>query len=320
MTGVLLPVVPDQQIRQGAAATLRYLYLDGNGKAATAGHSIAVTVVNSAGTTVASGTATDATATTAGLYTFAFTGTTSLDVLTVSWNDNTFTHTTVVEIVGDYLFTLGQATAVESLADTDDQTLIDKRLIVSAEVEWICDRAFTPRARTVIVDGTNTGQIGIPSNDMGSSHDLRTITAASVGGVALTSPQLSSLIIRDQVIEWPFGSIWTTGQANVSISYTYGLDNPTVDLVDALLVRLRQRVNRPLNGIPDRATSIQIDQLGTMKLDTASRYKTGYPEVDAVYERWSNRVTDGGAAPAFGFVSYNPQWPSLYHSGTRWDR
>ncbi len=307
--------VPDQRMLQSVAGTLRWTNLDENGEETAAAGAVTVAVVNEAGTTVlASGSASLA-SNTRGTYTRSMTAanTASLGLLTATWTDagDSSTHTTRIEVVGGYLFTLGDARASHpTLASLTLDDWLALYPVVVDEVEWICDRYFTPRGRTVTLDGNADIVIDVPDND------IRSVTAVTVDGSAYTSAQLAALTFRDGKIVQPTATgaaTWSYGQANVTISYTAGMDAPPRALRDAVLERLRTRYNRPKSGIPDRATRLNITELGTMELATAGVYKTGYPEIDAVYSRWSKRTMDGKASPASGAVDFTPQAGSLYH-------
>jgi hypothetical protein len=63
----------------------------------------------------------------------------------------------------------------------------------------------------------------------------------------------------------------------------------------------------------------------TIQLAQASRLKTGNPDVDAVYDRWSLRTSatagaggsGAGLAPVSRSIDFNPQYDSLFHGGRR---
>ena len=56
---------------------------------------------------------------------------------------------------------------------------------------------------------------------------------------------------------------------------------------------------------------------GTFRLDMPDTYKTGIPEVDAVYSRYSKRDESGGKRPASRSFDADPQRDSLFHGGRR---
>jgi hypothetical protein len=79
-------------------------------------------------------------------------------------------------------------------------------------------------------------------------------------------------------------------------------------------------LNLNKSAIPDRASSYTVDG-GIYRLDMPGAFKTGLPEVDAVYARYSRRSTGTGPTgrqiPASRPLNYDPQRWSLYHGGVR---
>lgn len=315
-------VVPDQQIVAGVASTLEWTYLDENGEAAVpvdddgdGPHSGAVTVgvVRSDGTeVVADGTATSPDTTIDGRYTYLLSATLnpSLDVLTVSWAiDGTVVATTRVEVIGGFLFTVAEARAsyagLDNTAKYPTADIVKYRMITEAELNWICDRAFTPRFRRLTVDGTGTGSLLVPDND------LRAVSAVSVGGTAYGSTQLAGLkVYEHKRIDQPWGEVWEFDQENVEIAYSFGLDRPFQDLKEAALERFRELLWSKGKGLPGNASSMNGPDM-TVQFDKPSEFETGNKLVDAVYRRRSLRTTAGadGAHPTpYGrTVSYPPQ-------------
>ncbi|WP_162625006.1 hypothetical protein [Streptomyces cadmiisoli] len=73
-----------------------------------------------------------------------------------------------------------------------------------------------------------------------------------------------------------------------SITVTYGISPPPADVKRAALLRVRDLLVSVNSGIPDRAVSFQVNDMGTYQLATAGRagFETGLPEVDAILERY----------------------------------
>lgn len=312
-----MTVVPvaDQEILQGVAATLEWVNVDGDGTPTAAGGAVTVTVTKADGTAVATAQATTTDSNNVGRYTYALTAaqTATLDQLTAVWTDagDSSTHTTIVDIVGGYLFSITEARGWHgSLSDITADEFVDLRREVTDEVEWICDVSFRPRFRRLTLDGSDDVGLVVPDNR------IRTVTAVTVDGTAYTAGELAALHLGDRVID-QHEDIWPAGQGNVVVAYTYGESAPERPLRRAALDRLRTLKNKSKSGIPERALRMNLEQMGSVELDRASRYKTGYPDIDAVYGRYSLRGDEDGSAPAQGFVDFNPQYGSLFHGGRR---
>lgn len=296
---------------------------------------VTYTVTDATGDVVASGNATSAGVGT-GQYNVTLAAQSALQAGTVTFTGTIGGTVTVetdgYEIVGGFLFTLAQGRASDaSLADetkypTTD--LIAKRLEVEVECETICDRAFVPRYERVVLDGTGTSTILLRSSDPTRSvSDLRVIRSVSIAPqvdgtfVDLTAPQLAAVTwTSDGSLRRTDGNVFDEGVRNVIIEYEHGLNQPPADLVTAATTRLRSRLNFNKNGIPDRASSFTVSEGGTFRLDMPGAFKTGLPEVDAVYARYSRRTTtgvggSGRGVPASRTLSYDVQRGSMFHGG-----
>ena len=142
--------------------------------------------------------------------------------------------------------------------------------------------------------------------------------------VALTAGQLAALTTtNDGSLRRTDGASWTAGNDNIVVEYEYGADSPPAELVTAALIRFRARLNLFRSGVPDRATSWSSAEGGTYRIELPSEWRTGIPEVDAVYSRYSRRArsttagADGGSFPASRTLDYDPQYRSLFHGGRR---
>lgn len=327
------------RVARTRAATLRHTFeVDETPTDSTTTVAVAVTDAN--GANVASGNAVSAGAGT-GTYTFALPAQAQLATLTVAWSATiegaAVVETDVVEIVGGFVFSLAEGRASDRvLADTTKYTtadLLDARVEVEVELERITQRAFVPRYRRVVLDGTGSRDILLPDggDDLvagillrGVRLPVRSATMAPRIGqsfTALTAPQLAALAVtRDGLLRRTDGNVWTEGLANIVLEYEYGSDAPPEDLKRAALVRFRSRLNIHHTGIPDRAMSYTATDGGTYRLSMPGAASTGIPDVDAVYARYSrggNAGTgkDGGPVPASRTLDYSPQRWSLFHQG-----
>lgn len=293
-------------------------------------------VVDAAGASVTSGNATSAGAGT-GTYQFVLPPQSALAALTVTWSGtiggSTAVQTTFAEVVGGFLFSLQQGRdSDETLADVELYPLADlvaARLEVEAECETICDRAFVPRYDRVVLDGTGTGEVLLRHSDpVRSAADVRLVRSVKMADspdgtfTAFTAAQLADLApTSDGKLVRTGGDIFTEGRGNLIVELEYGFSRPPADLVRAALTRLRSQLNMNKSGIPDRASSFSAAEGGTFRLDLPGAFKTGVPNVDAVYSRYSRRSTGTGATgrgvPASRTLTYSPQAGALFHGGRR---
>lgn len=313
------------RVARTAAATLEHTFEVGESRTdSTATVTVAVTDTN--GDAVSSGDATSA-GTGTGRYTYTLPGQAALAALTVSWSGTlagaSVTETDTVEIVGGFFFRLFRArdsdVALANPAEYTTEQLLTARLETEVECEEICDRAFVPRYRRAVLSGTGTTDIVIPDTDLRSVRAVRVSPGAGEAFVALSTDELAAVVlVGNRELRRTDGEEWTLGAGNVVIEYEHGLDAPPEDLRRAALVRARTRLNIHRSGVPDRATSFTLAEGGTFRLDMPGPHKTGLPEVDAIYGRYSLRSGAGGRkVPASRSLNYDPQHGSLFHGGVR---
>lgn len=314
------------RVARTAAATLSHTFEVGE-TLTDSSTTVAVSVTDANGTVVSTGTASSA-GTGTGRYTYPLPGQATLSLLTVAWSGTiagaAVVETDYCEVVGGFFFRLSEARFSDtSLVNTGDYATAQlelARLETEVECEEICDRAFVPRYRRVVLDGTGTTDITLPDADLRTVRTVRISPAPGQAFVAFTVDELAAVkLVGDRELRrTEFGTEWTFGTGNVIIEYEHGFDRPPDDLRRAALVRVRTRLNIHRSGIPDRATSFTVAEGGTFRLDMPGPYKTGLPEVDAVYGRYSLRSGAGGrAVPASRSLNFDPQASSLFHGGTR---
>jgi hypothetical protein len=326
------------RVERGRTATLEHTFLVGE-TPTNSSTAVTYTVVDANGTAVTSGTASTGGT---GRYTFTLPAQSLLAHLTVTWSatiaGQPVVESDLVEVVGGFYFTLVEARASEpTFVDTAKYPSADlevSRLEVEVECERICQRAFVPRYRRVVLDGTGTPDLVLP--DGGDElvagivlRGVRTVRSAKVAPragqpyVALTAGQLAALAITaDGTLTRTDGGVWTEGRSNVVLEYEFGSDAPPADLKRMSLVRLRSRANIHRSGVPDRAISFTVAEGGTYRLSTPSAERTGIPEVDGTYARYSRggdggSGASGGGAPASRTLNFDPQYNSLFHGGRR---
>jgi len=300
--------------------------LDQDGDAAEPGGAVTVHVQKADGTDVlAAGTATSSGGT--GIRTVGLTAaqTATLELLTATWADagDSSTHTTYVEIVGGYLFTVAEARASDpTLADPGRypaSLVVAKRREVDEEFSWICDQAFTRRYRRVAVDGSGGRELRLPDNTLRAVRSVRVYDDTRSSYTAFDAGELAELTVHeDRLVERPPGKVFPWGRGNVVVEYEHGWDRPPEELKRAAITRLRYLLNAARSGIPDRATSFTSTEAGTFRLDTARPRRTGFPDIDAVLGRWSKATDDDGKlAAASAQLQYDPSYDSLFHGGRR---
>jgi hypothetical protein len=288
---------------------------------------VTVAVTDANGAAVSSGNATSAGAGT-GRYTYPLPGQATLSHLTVAWTATiagaSVVETDYCEVVGGFFFRLAEARSSDtSLVNPGDYSAAQlelARLETEVECEEICDRAFVPRYRRVVLDGTGTTDITLPDADLRTVRAARISPAPGQAFTVFTSDELAAVkLVGDRELRrTDSGNVWTFGTGNVILEYEYGFDRPPDDLRRAALVRVRTRLNIHRTGIPDRATSFTVAEGGVFRLDMPGPYKTGLPEVDAVYGRYSLRSGAGGRpVPASRSLNFDPQFFTLFHGGTR---
>lgn len=250
--------------------------------------SVTYTVNRLDGTVVASGTAGHPGP--PGVYQATVPAQASVDVLTLSWTGTVggaaVTATDTVEVVGGFLFGLAEARAMPPALDATrypTATLARKRIAVEQEAEEICGQAFVPRFARAVVDGTGASSVRLPH------VGVRALRAVSVSGSVVS---LSGLYFTASGVL--SGRSWTYGSRNVVVEYEHGWDQPPEDLKDAAMLRLRSRLSMGDSGVPQRALSFSVADGGVYRLSTPSAKRTGIPDVDGVYERYS--IDPGGFA------------------------
>lgn len=322
------------RVALSAPATLTHTFVVGE-TPTDAAAGVTVTITDANGSAVV--TAASAAHGTTGVYTYALAGQALLARYTVAWtgtfSGSTVTETDYVEIVGGFFFNLADARdsdpALRDAARFSTAALASSRQEVEDECEMICDRAFVPRYRRAVLDGSGSPDILLTdfrwAAEGRSAADVRTIRSATVAPqvgqtfVALTTTQLAALTVTaDGLLRRVDGGIWTEGVQNVVVEYEYGLNAPSSDLVRMAMVRLRDRLSIPLTGIPDRASSFTATDGGTFRLDMPDAFKTGLPMVDAVYSRYSRRsgagTGKGRPQAASRTLTYDVQTNSLFHT------
>jgi hypothetical protein len=247
---------------------------------------VAVSITDSAGVEVNTGTATAPEDPVLGVYTYVVpkTVTVDLDTYEVSWTYTLDaverTTTTQFEAVGGFLFEIADFRATDAaLADADaypSAKIREARVNAEQTIETAAHVAFVPRVSTVTLSGDDTTTLVVPD-----SH-IRSIYSVSIDAVDLTEDELAYVEIEPSgIIKRTDEKLWAKGFKNVVIRYEHGWDAPPQRIRKAaMLLAYEALVPSQLNP---RATSQSTD-LGEFRISVANMEKdrfTGIPEVDA---------------------------------------
>lgn len=284
----MFELYPAQQILRGIATSIAATLPGADGEPA-AGLTVTVTITDANGNAIA----TDAAATDDGngIYSKSLTASqlASLGVLTASWKVATVTRvTTTHEIVGGYYASISAIRAQDdniSATGADDETLRRIRGSVEAVFEKICGKAFVPRYERVRLNGTGGSYLDLPHP---LTRRLISITGYTSGTTssALSVSQLANITTdSDGTLRYLNDSYFPAGSRNLVVEYEHGYDQPPAEIRDAAIAYMRERIQRPRSGIPDRAVTFAVAEGGTYRLAMPSGTKTGNPDIDAVLER-----------------------------------
>lgn len=322
-----------QRVAKNAATTLSHVFYALDTETATDPTGTPTySIVDANGTAVASGNATVAGGDT-GRVTAALAAQTQTRLLTVTWSATVggvaMVEVDQVEVVGGFFWTPVAARASDSsLSDNakyTTQDILDARTEVEQECETICDRAFVPRYLRMVLDGSGRSTLLLRHpQEFRSLADVRTIRRVSVAPqldetfVDFSASELADVALEPDgtTLRRSSGDIFTEGWQNVVVELEYGLDAPPPDLRRQSMKRLRAWLNQSKSGIPDRASSFTAADGGTYRIDLPGTWKTGIPDVDAAYSRYSRRFQTGpggGVVPASRTLMYEPQRYSLFH-------
>ena len=273
------------QILRNTQGDLQVTFYSG-GSATSADDDVLVTVVNAAGSAVAtSGTATAAGTASPGVYDYTLDPQADLDEFTLTWTGAfggvTQSVETQVEIVGGFHVALADVRALSGLTDETKFTtarIQEVRRWWEELSESFCGVAFVPRFERCEHDGDGTTSLMLCNMH---PRKLLSVTVDDTAVTDLTDWHLydSGKLIRDD------GGVFTADVCNVVIAYEYGYDSPPADLREAALVAIRYKLLGDKSGIPERAMSMTTDVGGyTLSIAGANR-PTGIPEVDSALMR-----------------------------------
>ena len=289
-----------QRILQATTGSLSWQPLDGDGEPGDPGV-VTVGVTRSDGTEViAAGTAT--TDTDAAPRTIALTVAQSaqLDVLTATWKVGSDTVAVTEHLtVGGFLYSLSQLRSIEPSTSDASRDTAESARRVRDEVEHVFENAtgvpWTPRLR-VVRELTPDGSFLYSGTRFVRTvrwcrlwSDWETYTSLTSDECAAIPPSEAGWLRLPYSVT---GSMMIT--AGVEVGYfeasPVGMQAPS-DVTREALVAARAGLNRSRVGIPDRATSMQMQDGSSVTLATpgVGNWHTGIPSVDEMLRRRDRR-------------------------------
>lgn len=169
------------------------------------------------------------------------------------------------------------------LASFSDAQCDAERDRTQLEFERICGVAF--EARTVTSEwhlGDGAGWLWL------DWHQVTSVTAASIDGVALSAGELADLVVDRRMGRLWRQNGWTNGE-DILVTYAHGYTAVPADIKQAAMLRTRERLARTMSGIHDRSERFTVRDGVTIGLARASANLTGIDDVDAVLQRRSER-------------------------------
>ena len=292
-------------------------YAPGSEAAVDADAAVTVGAVHANGSVIlAPGTATTHGGTNSGQYTVTIPpqATPAEMVLTFTGTFSAVVRTQIeaLSVVGGFFAELNEIRALDgcSSATTYPTTLlIGKREAAEELFEQATGRHWTLKYSRDVLDGDPTYRRAyMPSDQIQLLHLTRRLILNNENPRTLLNVWLddgsgTNFVAQTDVPGgyklYPGGEIerlitsvaWPRGISNVAIEYTYGADRPPRDLRDAFLQYVRYLILSSNGRIPPRATSMTTD-MGSFTFSLAQGWQrpTGLPEVDAVLNRYGNRI------------------------------
>jgi hypothetical protein len=285
------------------AGTLTFTVRNEDGTPTAPTGSVAVTVRDVAGTSIATGTATAGAGT--GVFTYALPS----DVRSnLGRYEVTFTYTlsgveeTVVvpvEVVAALLFDVAEIREVyPELADTQRYTSAEIRRArdeATARLEEASNVAFATRRTVETISGDDTTRLLLPDVEVTGVASV-TIYEETIPGPDAVEDAFDATELADVEIDGPAGvlkrtdgDVWPRGHRNVVVEYEHGFEFPP-EPVRRAAMKLAVEALVP-SALPSRALS-QTTDLGEIRMSVANPEAgrpTGDPEIDAVILQFGRR-------------------------------
>lgn len=293
--------VATKRVLVGTAVNVDTVLRDQDGEPVTTtnGAVLTVSITQANGSAVVSSAATSTNYTghvaTNGTYRYSLTATTNtnLNFLTAVYSATNQVSTEVYEVVGGFYFNAHEARLWDSsLASFTNSIVQQYRNEVETECEWLTGAAWVPRFARLRLDGTGNGVLNLPVWNPRSIRSVRTYTSATSYS-EFSSDELAALTFTEWGrLERQDGGVFSGGLSNVVVEVEHGYSRPPADLREAALYRLRNRLRFPTSALPERASTLQITDVGAFTIATpgVKGSWTGLPEVDAVYQRYEKRT------------------------------
>jgi hypothetical protein len=279
--------VPDlERILQNTPGSLSQQWYE-NGVAVDPG-TVNVNVTRADGSALITGGAVSGTGTGARTLSLSTTHTALLDRLTVTWiSTGKGTLVSYVEVVGGFLFSLAELTALKPTNATwTTAQLVSTRMAVEESLEDACGVAFVPRYARETVSGTGTTGLLL------KWPKVRAIRAASstYNGTTTTLSASDLLGLTWGSYAGLYGYSWTQGYPWI-VGYEHGYDGPPERVRQAALLLAKSWLFR--GPIDDRASVFNAGaDGGTYSLVVPGRNGSvfGLPEVDTVVSEYGHRA------------------------------
>lgn len=285
------------------AGTLTFTVRNEDGTASAPTGSVSVSVVDAAGDTVATGTATSGGST--GVYTYALPSGVRSDLGTY---DVTFTYTLAgvsesvtvpVEVVGALLFEVAELRdTYPELSDVNRYTAAEIRRArdeATQRLEQAAQVAFATRRTVETLNGDNTTRLLLSHVEV-TAVSAVTIYDDTIPGADAVDDSFDATELLDVEIDGPAGvlkrvdgDVWPRGHRNVYVDYEHGYETAP-EPVRRAAMRLAVEALVP-SALPSRALS-QTTDLGEIRLAVANPEAgrpTGDPEIDAVILQFGRR-------------------------------
>lgn len=197
-----------------------------------------VTIYDGAGAVIAGPTAATKTAVGTYQYVVASTLTATLDQYRVLWewtqDASARKATSYYEVVGAYYFSLAEAREMAGMTTPTAQQITDTRERIEELLEQMCGRAFVPRGRRAVFFGRSSNTLFLGDWFVREIYSLSTIDGAVI--TAYGASELADLDFGSRQLFRRDGTRFPWGSRNVSIHYSYGMDEPPEPVKRAALL------------------------------------------------------------------------------------